>query len=112
MANREDVLNKLTQIEEEMRRIKFWDDSLDCDTIRKDAMEIVTEQRRSPVGLMLFEHWLQAVFIPNAREAARSGHLPSSSQVGVMAMREYDYHSHVTEAEDLLHLLYEFDRLF
>lgn len=58
-----------------------------------------------------FELWLQCVFLPNARAAARSDHLPIHSQVGLMAMRQYDYHSHVPEAQGLLKLLQDFDEL-
>lgn len=32
-------------------------------------------------------------------------------QLGQMAMREYDYHSYVIEAQNLLNLLHKFDRL-
>jgi hypothetical protein len=34
-----------------------------------------------------------------------------SSQVGLMAMRQYDYHSIVREALPLVNLLHDFDRL-
>jgi hypothetical protein len=37
--------------------------------------------------------------------------LPKDSQVGIMAMRQYDYHSSVPEAHRLVSLLHEFDEL-
>nr|WP_261361997.1 hypothetical protein [Humisphaera borealis] len=37
--------------------------------------------------------------------------MPIHSQVGLMAMRQYDYHSHVPEAQGLLKLLQDFDEL-
>lgn len=112
MTKAEAVLKKLDEIEAEMRRITFWDDNLDADNIRSHAAQFATEHGKSPVGTLPFEHWLQAVFIPNARNAAQNGKLPASSQVSVMAMREYDYHSHVPKAQGLLELLYQFDGLF
>jgi hypothetical protein len=51
------------------------------------------------------------VFIPNARAAAARNDLPTQSEVGIMAMRQYDYHSHIPEAQNLLTLLSEFDAL-
>jgi uncharacterized protein YqcC (DUF446 family) len=112
MIRSEVILQKLDEIEREMRNTSFWDDSLNVDEVRDGAARVVAEQGKSPVGTMPFEHWLQAVFIPNARGAAQTGNLPFSSQVSLMAMREYDYHSHIPEAQELLKLLREFDALF
>ena len=106
------VLEKLDEIEREMREISFWDESLDLDDISSKAERIIREEKKSPVGSMPFEQWLQAIFIPNARSAAESSNLPASSQVSIMAIREYDYHSHTPEAQRLLGLLREFDALF
>lgn len=58
-----------------------------------------------------FELWLQQVFIPNAREGVATEDLPKKSQVGVMAMRQYDYHSTVPDAAELLRLLNDFDEM-
>lgn len=112
MIRPETILQKIDQIEKEMHNAGIWDNSLSVAELRDSAVKIVTEQGRSPVGSMPFEHWLQAIFLPNARSAAQTGNLPSSSQVSLMAMREYDYHSHVPEAQELLRLLREFDALF
>lgn len=112
MKQSEAVLQKLDAIEMEMRSAGFWDDSLNVDEVREEAARVAREQGKSPIDAMPFEHWLQAIFIPNARGAAQADSLPSSSQVSLMAMREYDYHSHVPEAQELLRLLREFDALF
>lgn len=93
------VLAKLAEIEVEMKRIKFWTD----DPMKSE----VTSFMDAPS----FEWWLQCVFLPNAREAARKGEDPEKSQVGLMALRQYDYHSHVEEAQQLLKLLNQFDQL-
>ena len=58
-----------------------------------------------------FELWLQCIFLPNARDAAKKGEYPQQSQVGLMAMRQYDYHSHVEEAQNLVSLLNKFDKI-
>ena len=110
-AREREVLEKLDGIERELRRIGFWDPALDTDTVRQNAASIVEQKGESPAIHMPFETWLQAVFIPSARRAAIQGNLPGSSQVGLMAMRAYDYHSSVPEATLLLRLLNEFDAL-
>ena len=58
-----------------------------------------------------FELWLQCIFLPNARSAIDTNSLPDDSQVGLMAMRQYDYHSSMPEAQPLVNLLHEFDGL-
>lgn len=109
--NHSQIVSKLDAIERELKRIGFWDETLDCQSVRKQAVERAREQEVSPIANMSFENWLQAVFLPHARETVRTNSLPQSSHVGVMAMRQYDYHSHVPEAQPLLKLLYEFDQL-
>ena len=111
MTRLEAVIGKLEEIEREMRRIGFWDDDLNTAKVRESALKYATTDHKSPVGTIPFENWLQAVFIPNARRSAETGKKPTSSQVSVMAMREYDYHSYVPKAQKLLQLLYEFDAL-
>jgi len=78
----------LDKIEEEMKRISFW-----------DAAE------------GSFEYWLQQVFLVNAREAVEQDAWPESSNVAGMALRHYDYHSDVPEAGTLRDLLRAFDLL-
>jgi uncharacterized protein YqcC (DUF446 family) len=100
------VLAQLDAIEREMRRIGFW-----AQSPPDLAAEVQSGRIKSYLDAPSFELWLQCTFIPNAREAAANDRLPGSSQVGVMAMREYDYHSSVPEARALLNLLFEFDRI-
>ena len=93
------VLAKLNQIELEMKQIGFWSDDppkFEC-TSFLDAPS--------------FELWLQCIFLPNARNAAENSAYPNNSQVGLMAMRQYNYHSEVPQAKTLLKLLYEFDEI-
>lgn len=66
---------------------------------------------RSFLDAPSFEWWLQRVFLPNANRAIAEDHLPSTSEVGEMARREYDYHSVVEEAFGLMRLLSEFDEM-
>ena len=94
------VLNAIEEIELEMKKIGFWNES--PPKIKKNQEFLH--------GLS-FELWLQCVFIPNAKEAAKKGSYPKMSQVGVMAMRQYDYHSCVEEALNLVSLLHQFDKL-
>ena len=100
------IENQLDAIEAAMRRIGFW--SADPPDLQA---AIEAGQLKSYLDAPTFELWLQQVFLPNAREAVRSKDLPKESSVGLMAMRQYDYHSHVPEAHGLLALLFEFDEL-
>ena len=103
----ETLLNKLDQVEAEMRRIGYWQNAVPPDWQAKvDAGEV-----GSYLEAPTFELWLQTIFLPHAREASRTGNLPADSSVGVMAMRQYDYHSCVSEAHPLMNLLSEFDEL-
>jgi len=97
---------KLDEIEAEMKRIGYWHASppdLQAQAARGEL--------RSYLDAPSFELWLQALFLPNARHSVQTDTLPSDSQVGLMAMRQYDYHSVVPEAHGLMKLLYEFDDL-
>ena len=97
---------KLDEIEAEMKRIGYWHASppdLQAQAARGEL--------RSYLDAPSFELWLQALFLPNARHSVQTDALPSDSQVGLMATRQYDYHSVVPEAHGLMKLLYEFDDL-
>ncbi len=93
------VAAKLDAIEAEMRRIGFW-------SATPPAVDA-----RGFLEAPSFELWLQCVFIPNARLAVERKKFPKKSEVGLMAMRQYDYHSYVEEAQGLKRLLEEFDDL-
>jgi uncharacterized protein YqcC (DUF446 family) len=97
---------KLDAIEAEMRRIGYWQENPPDLIARYDRGEL-----RSFLDAPSFELWLQAVFLPRARKAVETDSLPRDSQVGVMAMRQYDHHSRVPEAHGLMRLLGEFDEL-
>jgi uncharacterized protein YqcC (DUF446 family) len=92
------LLAKLDEIEAEMRAIGFWRDP-------------PPEGGTTPMDGPDFAAWLQNTFLPNARARVRVNDLPERSQVGVMAMRQYDYHSTLEEALPLVALLHDFDDL-
>jgi uncharacterized protein YqcC (DUF446 family) len=89
-----------------MRRIGYWSD---------DPPDLQAAVERGEIQSYLdaptFQLWLQALFLPNALEAVTNDELPTESEVGMMAQRQYDYHSSVPEAQPLVQLLHEFDRL-
>jgi uncharacterized protein YqcC (DUF446 family) len=93
-------------IEAEMRRIGYWSSN------PSDLQAAVREGKiRSYLDAPTFELWLQGLFLPNARVAAREGKLPAYSQAGEIVRRQYSYHAHVPEAQRLLELIYDFDKL-
>lgn len=100
-----EVLKKLDEIEAEMRRIGYWSDSPDL------VASIRGGKFRSYLDAPSLELWLQALFLPHARAAAREGRLPAYSQAGAIARRHYEHHSAVPEAAKLLTLIEDFDRL-
>lgn len=93
------VLAILDEIEAELKKIGFWNNN--------PPNINVGNYLEAPS----FELWLQCVFLPSARKAAKIGEYPKNSQVGLMATREYDYHSCVEEALNLVSLLNKFDGL-
>ena len=98
--------SKLDEIEAEMKKIGFW-----ADNPPDLQSAFASGQMRSYLDAPSFELWLQCIFLPNARRAVRTASLPNDSQVGVMAMRQYDYHTVVPEAQRLTSLLHEFDKM-
>jgi dTDP-4-dehydrorhamnose 3,5-epimerase len=102
MPNPQQVLLKLEQIEAEMRHIHLWQDN---------PLEAEQYDFRAAFAgdTMSFPQWLQFIFIPNVKRAAESGKFPSSSQVSVRAVREFDG---MDEASKLIDLLSAFDALF
>jgi len=95
---------QLQAIEAEMKRIGFWAAS---PPDIKGAF--ARGEVRSYLDAPSFELWLQEIFLPNAQRGVADGKLPRQSQVGTMAMRQYDYHSSVPEAQGLLRRRSEFD---
>ncbi len=101
-----ELARKLDEIEAELRRIGYWSENppdLQAEYARGAA--------RTYLDAPTFELWLQTIFLPNARRAVATNALPADSQVGTMALRQYDYHSSVPEAHQLVKLLGEFDEL-
>jgi uncharacterized protein YqcC (DUF446 family) len=97
---------KLDEIETEMKKMGFWqEDPPDLQAAFSSG------KMQSYLDAPSFELWLQCIFLPNARRAVQTKSLPRDSQVGVMAIRQYDYHSIVPEAQKLIGLLHEFDRM-
>ncbi len=101
-----ELIAKLDQIESEMKRIGFWDNNPPNLLAKIESGEV-----KSYLDMPSFELWLQVVFLRRTREAVMANNLPATSQVGVMATREYNYHSTIEEAHGLMRLLYEFDEL-
>jgi uncharacterized protein YqcC (DUF446 family) len=101
-----ELLDKLDQVEAEMKRIGYWQEN-PPDLPAKYA----SGEMHSYLDAPSFELWLQTIFLPNARRAVQTDKLPADSQVGLMAMRQYDYHSSIPEAHPLMNLLNEFDDL-
>jgi uncharacterized protein YqcC (DUF446 family) len=83
------ILVQLDLVEAELRRLGWWLDQPD------------PPPERDPSTLyagLSFPQWLQYEFLPRARLTVGDNSPPTSSMVGVMAMRQYDYHSIVEEA--------------
>lgn len=100
-----EALKKLDEIEAEMRRIGCWSAALEaesgkCETGLRSAMDAPSLQI-----------WLQRLFLPNARAAAREGKLPARSQAGEIAGRHYASSLQTPEGRKLLELVRDFDVL-
>lgn len=101
-----EIGHQLDLIEAEMKRIGYWSAAPSDLRAKFEAGEM-----RSYLDAPSFELWLQQVFIPNARDGVAGDQLPKNSQVGLAAMRQYDYQSNVPEAQELLALLNCFDEM-
>ncbi len=93
------LLATLDAIEAELKRLGWWTDTA-------PPMPEGDEFPAFGEGLMAFPQWLQWIFLPNARAACADLDLPSGSQVGVKAVREFDGEP---DADRLIELLSEFD---
>lgn len=100
-----EALRKLDEIEAEMRRVGCWSDSFD----QQAACDGGT--LKSYLDAPSFELWLQGLFLPNARIAAREGRLPARSQAGEIVRRQYAQRACTYETQKLLALVHEFDAL-
>jgi uncharacterized protein YqcC (DUF446 family) len=97
------VASRLQLIEDEMKRINFWQDT----PIDPAAMNF---KKAFAMDTMAYTQWLQFIFIPRVKQIiAEHGKFPSSSSVGTQAIREFDGQD---QANNLVTLLCEFDALF
>ena len=99
-----ELLALLDRIEAEMKRVGLW--SSDPPDLLAD---VEAGRIKTYLDVPTFELWLQCVFIPNARDRVLKDELPRDSQVGVMAMRNFDGHMYEEATSELLRLLNEFD---
>jgi uncharacterized protein YqcC (DUF446 family) len=96
------VLIQLERIEAEIRRIGLWQQE-------PLAPEQYLFRAAFAMDTMSFSQWLQFIFIPNVRAAARKNRFPAESHVAAQALREFDT---VPQASQLVKLLSDFDALF
>ncbi|MEX2649465.1 MAG: YqcC family protein [Alphaproteobacteria bacterium] len=92
------IMAKLDEVEAELGSIGYWSDGPAPET----------------TGTFLVvpsEPWLQFVFLPKARAWLDDGAPPKRSQFGLMALRQYDFHTTVDEALGRVRLLSQFDEL-
>ena len=90
------------QIEAEMHRIGLWQ----TEPLRPEQLNFT---QAFALDTMTFAQWLQFIFLVRVREAIATNEFPSTSSVGVQAVREFDGHP---DADRLVTLLSEFDALF
>jgi uncharacterized protein YqcC (DUF446 family) len=99
----ETVACRVDEIEAEMKSLNLWSD-------KPLAPEKLQFTKAFGADTMAFAQWLQFAFVPRVHElVAERGTFPTSSHVGVRAMREFDGDG---EASGLVTLLYDFDALF
>jgi uncharacterized protein YqcC (DUF446 family) len=96
------VLSQIAKIEFEMRRVGLWQ----AEPLQPEQYQF---SEAFAMDTMAFPQWLQFIFIPRVEDSAAGGKFPSSSQVAIQAMREFDG---LPEAPRLVTLLSEFDALF
>src|SRR5690606_19876383 len=103
MPDIETVARSIDAIERELRRMGVWQEEPPAPALFAFTMAFAADT-------MAFTQWLQFVLIPRVRSLIETeGGLPSRSEVGARAAREFDG---VDEATDLVRLLGEFDALF
>jgi len=95
------VAAQLDRIEAEMRASGLWQ----SEPLRPEQFDFHTA---FAMDTMVFQQWLQFVFIPRVRDAVASNSFPTSSSVGAQAVREFDT---VPQANELVSLLSDFDAL-
>ena len=96
------VLFIIAEIEADMRRLGLWQ-------AKPLQLEQYQFSKAFALDTMTFSQWLQFIFIPRVMDSAAGGKFPSTSQMAVQAMREFDG---VPDASHLVTLLSEFDAQF
>ncbi len=97
------VQTKLTEIENEMKRIGYWQSQ----PLRPEQYNF---HSAFAMDTMAFSQWLQFIFIQRVQSIIdQRGEFPKSSSVGAQAVREFDG---LDETNHLISLLSEFDQLF
>ncbi|VAX00985.1 hypothetical protein MNBD_GAMMA22-991 [hydrothermal vent metagenome] len=100
------VLQKISSIESEMKRINYW-----SHTPPDLLADVKSGKIKSYLDAPSFELWLQCIFIPNVIDRAQEQDFPDVSHVGFMALRYYNNESIIEDAQPLLKMLLEFDRI-
>ena len=95
------LMANLDQLEAEMRRIGYWSHG---------PAPLFDNTLFSGVS---FEKWLQFKYLPKLREAVRTNVFTAVPpyKVGLAALRQYDYHSCVPEAHELMRVCFELENL-
>jgi uncharacterized protein YqcC (DUF446 family) len=101
-SKHETAREKIEEIEREMRSIGYWQE----EPLPAEAYDFT---QAFAMDTMAYSQWLQFIFIPRVRSIIETdGDFPAGSSVGTQAIREFDGS---TEAEGLVSLLCEFDRI-
>jgi uncharacterized protein YqcC (DUF446 family) len=118
------IAAKLDEIEAEMHRIGYWFDNpptpVSCrfediaGEMRRVGYWDAADPNRNDYGRVVspsFVLHLQKIFLPWARQRVQETSLPPNTNIGILEIRQYDYHSIVPVAQPLLRLLCQFDGL-
>jgi len=116
------IAAKLDEIEAEMHRIGYWFDNpptpVSCrfediaGEMRRVGYWDAADPNRNGYGRVVsppFVLHLQKIFLPWARQRVQETSLPPNTNIGILEIRQYDYHSIVPVAQPLLRLLCQFD---
>ena len=94
-----DPKEHLAKIEAELRRLGL---------LAGPIQPAATVSSAFGAAQMSFEQWLARVFLPRAYAACDEGPWPSSSQVGIAAIRNFDG---LSQYDSLVTLLCQFDQM-
>jgi uncharacterized protein YqcC (DUF446 family) len=101
-TTREKAQTKIAEIEDEMKRIGYWQN----DPLRPEQYQF---RMAFAMDTMAFTQWLQFIFIPRVKSMIETGEkFPPDSNNGAQATREFDGDDN---AQGLVSLLSEFDEL-